>query len=65
MKALYNFFEENIPQGDTLILTVKKQPNGDFKFRISSVTGDKIFFILTKVGLSPLDNRGILGADDL
>jgi hypothetical protein len=66
MQALYKFFEEREKAGVTEYrLVTKKQPNGDFKFAIETYAGDKIIFILTRVGLSPLDNRGILGADDL
>jgi hypothetical protein len=66
MQALYKFFEEREKAGVTEYrLVTKKQSNGDFKFRIETYAGDKILFILTRVGLTPLDNRGILGADDL
>jgi hypothetical protein len=66
MQALYKFFDEHEKAGITdYRLVTKKQPNGDFKFYIETYGGDKIVFILTRVGLTPLDNRGILGVDDL
>jgi hypothetical protein len=66
MQALYKFFEEREKVGITEYrLVTKRQSNGDFKFYIETYAGDKLVFILTRVGLTPLDNRGILGADDL
>lgn len=66
MRALYNFFDEREKVGVTEYrLVVKRQTNGDFKFKIETYAGDKIIFILTRVGLTPLDNRGILGVEDL
>lgn len=64
MQALYNFFTERDKAGiNEYRLVTKKQSNGDFKFYIETYAGDKLVFILTKVGLTPLDNRGILGED--
>lgn len=66
MRALYNFFEEREKAGITEYrLVTKKQPNGDFKFCIETYAGDKLVFVLTRVGLTPLDNRGIFGVEDL
>lgn len=62
MRALYEYFEGREKMGITEYrLILKKMPNGDFKFKIETFPGDDIKFNLTKVGLSPLDNRGILG----
>lgn len=62
MQALYNFFEKNTKQGvDVFVLTVEKDPNGYFEFTISPGNGDSIKFVLTKSGLTPKDNRGLLG----
>ena len=66
MQALYKFFEEREKAGVTEYrLVTKKQSNGDYKFKIETYAGDSIIFVLTRVGLTPLDNRGILGVDDL
>lgn len=66
MRALYTYFDEREKAGITEYrLVTKRLSNGDFKFYIETYAGDKLVFILTKVGLTPLDNRGILGADDL
>jgi hypothetical protein len=64
MRALFNFFDENEKAGlNDYHLATKRLPNGDFKFFIQSVSGEKIVFICSRVGLTPLDNRGILGDD--
>lgn len=66
MRALYTYFDEREKAGITEYrLVTKRLTNGDFKFYIETYAGDKLVFILTKVGLTPLDNRGILGVEDL
>lgn len=64
MQALFNYFSEREKAGiSEYRLVTKRQPNGDFKFYIETYAGDKLVFILTRVGLTPLDNRGLLGED--
>lgn len=66
MKALFDFFTKEEKAGmDTFILSLKKDSSGDFRFKIQSMTGEKIKFYLSRSGLSPLDNRQIFGEDDL
>ena len=67
MQALYNYFEENMARSPIPVtdfsLRVEKLENGSFHFYIhpAITDGKTLDFILTKVGLTPLDNRHILG----
>lgn len=77
MKALYDFFDLN-KDTDTFFVKVKRQDNGNVRFRVypatqmlgevvqtlaASLPGTPIDFVLTRMGLTPSDNRLIFGDD--
>lgn len=77
MKALYEFFDTN-KDVDTFFVKVKRQDNGNVRFRVypstpmlgevikaltTSLPGAPIDFVLTRMGLTPSDNRLIFGDD--
>lgn len=64
MQALNNFFEHYTEKGiNNFLVKTEKLPNGSFEFSLEplGVEGKPLSFILTKSGLTPIDNRGILG----
>jgi hypothetical protein len=62
MQALYNYFDEHSKVAvEDFIVHVEKLPGNGFKFTLTSMLGKKLEFHLTRSGLTPLDNRGMLG----
>lgn len=76
MKALYDFLTEN--DVDTFFVKVKRETNGIVRFRIypstqmlgdvikalaSNLPGTPIDFVVTRMGLTPADNRNIFGEE--
>jgi hypothetical protein len=77
MKALYDFFDLN-KDTDTFFVKVKRQENGNVRFRVypstpmlgeviktiaADLPGTPIDFALTRMGMTPIDNRLIFGDD--
>jgi len=65
MQALYNYFETWTDQGiEEFRMEVKKLPGGTYAFRLSPMgrptnPNTTVEFAVTRMGMSPLDNRRI------
>jgi hypothetical protein len=60
MQALNLFFDKNLKEGKGVCILTVEKVSDHYEFAIRSETGDKIEFVLTKTGLTAIDNRGRL-----